>query len=75
MSDYIVYKKVICTHPSQRTTFERYAEKCRICMDNDFTLVEADFEEAIIEVLVKSLKQNSRLSRLIRQTSVLPKLR
>lgn len=71
MSDFIVYKKEICTCTNKNTVFD----KCHKCNGHKTYLQPIDLEEAVIEVLVKSLKQNSRLSRLIRQTSVLPKLR
>lgn len=64
MSDYIVYKKTKCWRCCERPPYE-----CGTCKSSGFILEEIDLEEAVIEVLVKSLQQHSRLSRLIRQTS------
>lgn len=69
MSDYIVYKKVECPR------CKSIPSMCHICGSLGYTLEQVDLEQAVIEVLIKSLNQNSRLSRLIRQTSVLPKLK
>lgn len=76
MSDYIVYKTIDCPNYCEEGTeyTETEARRCSHCVGGK-ARIEVDLEEAVIEVLVKSLKQNSRLSRLIRQTSVLPKLR
>lgn len=56
MSDYIVYKKVECSHPKIRPGFARYDAECAVCWDKGFVYEEMDLEDALLELVKTSAK-------------------